>query len=110
MEKSEIAVHVLTFSPHSLFAIRYSLFASSRQHSPANQRFHVPDILTADFLGHRSDAGGPRHGMPREKQMVAGADQAGVEHHGIDLAELATSDAFGEQAAMKIEQGRHKEL
>src|SRR5579863_6646625 len=97
-----LIIRSLPATPHSLFATRY--------HTSANQRFHVPDILTADLLGHRSDAGGTRHCVPREKQMVAGADQAGVEHHRIDLAELAASDAFGEQAAVKFEQGRHKEL
>src|SRR6202030_2312172 len=92
-----------------LFAIRHSLFALSH-HSPANQRFHVPDVLAADFVGDRSDAGGARHRVPPEKKVVAGADQAGVEQHRIDLAELAAFDAFREQAAVKVEQRRDKEF
>src|SRR5882757_6271925 len=94
---------------YSLFAIRYSLFAFFH-HSPANQRFHVPDVLAADFVGDRSDAGGARHRVPAEKQVVAGADQAGVEQHRIDLAELAGPDAFREQAAVKIQERRYKEF
>src|ERR1700692_2335952 len=93
------------------FATRHSLFASScRQHAAADQRFHVPDVLAADLVGDGTDAGGARHRVPPEKQMIAGADQAGVEQHRIDGAELAAPDAFREQAAMKIEQGCYKEF
>src|SRR5258708_3536167 len=89
----------------SAFAIPYSLFASScrRQHASANQRFHMPDVLTADLVGDRPNAGRARHRVPPEKQMIAGADQAGVEQHRIDVAELAGGDAFREQAAMKVQ-------
>src|SRR5260370_36366009 len=95
------AVYVLTFS--SLFATPYSLLAvsSRRQHAPANQRFHMPDVLAADLFGDRPDTGRARHRVPPEEQMIAGADQAGVEQHRIDLAELAAPDAFREQAAME---------
>ena len=48
--------------------------------------------------------------MTSEEQMVAGADQAGVEQHRIDFAELAGLDALGEQSAMKIQQRRHEEF
>jgi hypothetical protein len=48
--------------------------------------------------------------MPSEKQMVAGADQAGIEQHRIDDPELAGLDAFREQPAMKIEQRGDKEF
>src|SRR5580704_14639933 len=97
--------------PYSLFAasIRYSLFAFS-QHASANQRFHVLDVLPADLVGDGTDAGRARHRVPSEEQVIAGADQAGVEQHGIDGAELAGPDAFGEQAAMEIKQGCHEEL
>src|SRR5665213_2680151 len=103
--------------PYSLFATPYSPFRHSllpirysSQHSSANQRFHVPDILPADLVGDRADAGGARHRVPAEKQMIAGADQAGVEQHRIDGAELAGLDAFGQQAAMKIQQWRDEEF
>jgi len=68
----------------------------------------MPDVLAADFVGDRPDTGGARHRVPPEKQVVAGADQAGVEQHRIDIAELAGPDAFGEQAAMEVEQRRDK--
>ena len=48
--------------------------------------------------------------MPPEKQMIAGTDQAGVEQHRIDVAELAGLDALRQQAAMEVEQRRDKEL
>src|SRR5512140_2619243 len=70
-------------------------FRIRRQHAAANQRFHMPDILAADFFGDRPDAGRARHRVPPEKQMVAGADQAGVEQHRIDVAEFAALDALG---------------
>src|SRR6202166_3088193 len=77
-----------------------------RQHASANQRFHVPDVLAADLVGDRADAGRARHRVPPEEQMIAGTDQAGVEQHRIDVAEFASPDAFGKQAAMKIQQRR----
>src|SRR5450759_681018 len=85
-------------------------FLVRRQHAPANQLFHVPDVLAADLVGDRPDAGRARHRMPPEKQMVAGADQAGVEQHRIDGAELAGLDALREQTAMEVEQRRDKEF
>src|ERR1700760_2632156 len=93
---------------HSLFAIRYSLLTF--KNSPANQPFHMPDVLPADFVGDGTDAAGARHGLASEEQVIAGADQAGVEQHRIDLAELAGLDALAEQAAMKIQQGCYKEF
>src|SRR6476646_8549504 len=54
-----------------------------------NQRFHVPDVVAADLIGHGTDAGRARHRVPTEEQMIAGADQAGVEEHRIGAAELA---------------------
>src|ERR1700724_3801961 len=98
----------LQFLP-PLFATRHSLFATI-QHAAANQRFHMPDVLAADLVGDRADAGGARHRVAAEKQMVAGTDQAGVEQHRVDLAELAGPNAFGEQPAMKIQQGCDKEF
>src|SRR5712691_12622506 len=88
------------------FPIRYSLFAIRYfyspltirpffQHSAADQRFHVLDVVAADLVGDGTDAGGARHRVPAEKQVIAGADQAGVEQHRIDLAKLAAPDAFG---------------
>src|SRR6266700_4600812 len=56
---------------HSLLAIRYSPV----QHSAADQRFHVLDVLAADFVSDRTDAGGARHRVAAEKQVIAGADQ-----------------------------------
>src|ERR1700730_3296740 len=94
--------------PYSLLAIHYSLFAC--QHAAANQRFHVPDVLAADLVGDRPDAGRARHRVAAEKQVVAGADQAGVEQHRIDFAELAGLDAFRQQPAMKVEQWRDEEF
>src|SRR5882672_1450640 len=76
------------------------LLRVGRQHAAADQRFHVLDVLAADFVGDRPDAGRARHRMPSEKQMVAGADQAGIEQHRIDGPELAGLDAFREQPAM----------
>src|ERR1700730_1363672 len=120
--------HVSVRSIFPLFAIRYSLFAvyslllirhffATRhsllpfsQHATADQRFHMPDVLATDFVGDRPDAGGARHRVPPEKQGVAGADQAGVEQHRIDVAELAAPDAFRQQPAMKVEQRRDKEF
>src|ERR1700686_3720528 len=88
-----------------------SVFTPSRgQHAAANQRFHMPYVLAADLLGDRPDAGCARHRVTSEKQMIAGADQAGVEQHRIDGAELAASDALGEQAAVEIQQRRDKEF
>src|ERR1700704_3462600 len=100
MEKYKTpAIYVAISS--SLIATPYSLFATI-QHTAANQRFHMPDVLTADLFGDRPDAGGARHRVAAEKQMVAGADQAGVEQHRIDLAKLAGPDAFRQQTAMEI--------
>src|SRR5258708_40077186 len=99
-----------------LFAIRYSLFATHyslltcRQHAPANQRFHVPDVLAADFLGDGPDTGRARHRVAAEKQMIAGSDQAGVEQHRIDVAKLAGTDNFREEAAVEIQKRRDKEF
>src|ERR1700686_2039955 len=81
-----------------------------RQHASANQRFHVPDVLAAALVGDRADAGRARHRVPPEEQMIAGTDQAGVEQHRIDVAEFASPDAFGKQAAMKIQQRRDEEF
>src|SRR5580704_3580456 len=97
----------------SCFFIHYSLLAlllATRpfQHSSANQRFHMADILVTDFVGDRSDAGRPRHRVAAEKKMVAGADQAGVEHDRIDVAEFAGPNALFQQAAMEIQQGCYK--
>src|SRR5882757_1411350 len=103
----------------SPFAIRYSLFAVSLlairgflffQHPAADQRFHMLDVLAADFVGDRTDTGRARHRVAAEKQVVAGADQAGVEQHRIDAAELAGLDAFRQQPAMKIQQRRDEEF
>src|SRR4051794_22643064 len=80
------------------------------QHPAADQRFHMLDVLAADFVGDRADTGCARHRVAAEKQVIAGADQAGVEHHGIDVAELAGLDALGEQPALEIEQGCDEEL
>src|ERR1035437_3420392 len=87
----------------SSFGCRGSVFRVRGQHATANQRFHMPDILAADLVGDRPDAGRARHRVPPEKQMVAGADQAGVEQHRIDGTELAGLDAFREQAAMEVQ-------
>src|ERR1700730_13729790 len=91
--------------PHSLFATPYSPF----KNPPTNQPFHVPDILPAHLLGDRTDAARARHGLAAEKQVIAGADQAGVEQHRIHFAELAGLDALVEQAEMEVEQRRDKE-
>ena len=64
----------------------------------------------ADLVGDRPDAGGARHRVAAEKQVIAGADQAGVEQHRIDFAEFAAPDAFREQPAMEIQQRRDKEF
>src|SRR3979490_3216843 len=42
------------------------------QHAAANQRFHMFDVLAADFVGDRPHASRARHRVPPEKQMVAG--------------------------------------
>src|ERR1700689_3583678 len=111
MGKNDLPLYSLFYSPFSLFAasIRHSLFASS-QHASADQRFHMLDVLAADLVGDGADAGRARHRMAPEEQVIAGADQAGVEQHGIDGAELAGPDAFGEQAAMEIQQRCDEEL
>src|SRR5665213_15276 len=77
-----------------------SLFAT-RQYSPADQRFHVPDILPAHLVGDGADAAGARHRMPSEKQVIAGADQTRIEQHRIDVAEFAGLDALRQQPPMK---------
>src|SRR5882724_1082319 len=87
---------------HSLLPIRFF----SSQHPPADQRFHVPDVLAADLVGDGTYAGGARHSVPPEKQMIAGADQAGIEQHRIDVAEFTGLDAFRQQAAMETQQRR----
>src|SRR5580704_6485372 len=81
-----------------------------RQHAAADQRFHVPDVLAADLIGDGTDAARARHRMPSEKQMIAGADQAGVEQHWIDGAELAGLNPCREQAALEVQQGCDKEF
>ena len=92
-------------------AIRDSPFSHSVvQHAAADQRFHVLDVLAANLVGDRTDAGGARHRVAAEKQMIAGADQAGVEQHRIDLAELAGLDAFRQQPAMEIQQRGDEEF
>src|SRR6476620_11778481 len=75
-------------------------FLGLREDAAADQRFHVLDVLPADVIGDRTDAGRARHRVPAEKQVVAGADQAGVEQHRIGGAELAAADPFVEEAAM----------
>src|SRR4051812_7792363 len=67
------------------------------QHSAADQCFHMLDIFAADFVGDGTDAGRARHRLAAEEQVIASADQAGVEHDRIDLAELAGLDALSEQ-------------
>src|SRR5712675_1926983 len=73
------------------------------QHAAADQRFHVLDVFAADFVGDRANPDRARHGVAAEEQVIAGADQAGVKQHRIDIAELAAPDALGEQPAMKIQ-------
>src|ERR1700744_1449033 len=89
--------------------LRTSLSRSGRvrrtEDTAAQQRFHMPDVLPAHFLGDRTDAAGARHGLAAEEQVIAGADQAGVEQHRIHFAEFAAPDALVEQAALKVEQG-----
>src|SRR5450759_391946 len=89
---------------------RGSRLGIGRQHAAADQGFHVSDILAADLVGDRPDARRARHRVPPEEQMVAGADQAGVEQHRIDVAEFAGLDAFREQAAVKAQERRDKEF
>src|SRR5215218_5799021 len=86
------------------------LFRVGRQHACANKRFHVPDVLAADLVRDWPDAGDARHRVPSEKQVITGADQAGVKQYGVHIAELARLDAFQEQAPMKFQQRRNKEL
>src|ERR1700733_346963 len=86
------------------------LFVLSVQHPTEDQRFHVADILAAYFVCARPEASRARHCVASEEQMIAGADQAGVEQHRIDRAEFPGLDAFGQQAAMEIQQRRHEEL
>src|SRR5947207_10554819 len=94
-----------------LFATRHSLFAPfNRQHAAANQRFHVLDVFAADFVCDRTDPDRAGHRVAAEEQVIAGADQAGVEQYRIDIAELASLDAFGEQAAMKIQKWRDEKF
>ena len=81
-----------------------------REDATADQRFHVLDVLPADVIGDRTDAGRARHRVPAEEQVIAGADQAGVEQHRIGLTKLAAADALGKQAAMKVEQRRDEEF
>src|SRR5689334_18005274 len=86
--------------PYSLLPIRYSL---PPHHSTADQRFHVLDVIAADIVGDGTDAGGARHRVPAEKQVIAGADQARIEQDRIDIAELAGLDALGEQPPLKLQ-------
>src|ERR1700730_3224987 len=104
MEKIDSTIYV-----QSLLATRHSPFLFATLYSPSpppcppNQRFHMLDVLAADFVGDRPDAGRARHRVPPKKQMVAGADQAGIEQDRIDVAEFAGPDDFGEQAAMEVQ-------
>src|SRR5262249_53059653 len=95
-------------TPYSLLPIRYSL--SFFHHSTADQRFHVLDVVTADSVGDGTDAGGARHRMAAEKQVIAGADQACVEQDRIDISELARLDALRQQPAVKVQQRRNEEF
>jgi len=70
----------------------------------------MPDVWRQTSSVTGPDTGGARHRVPPEKQVVAGADQAGVEQHRIDVAELAAPDAFRQQPAMKIQQRRDKDF
>src|ERR1700676_5629980 len=92
--------------PYSLFATPYSPL----QHASADQCFDVPDVLPATLVGDGTDAGRARHRVAAEKQVIAGADQAGVEQYRIDVAEFAGLDSFGQQAAMKVQQGCDEEF
>lgn len=89
---------------------RGSPFIVGIQHAAADQRFHMLDVFAADVVGDGTDADRARHRVPAEKQMVAGPDQAGVEQHRIDVAEFAGLDAFGEQAAMEVQERRDKKF
>src|SRR5262249_10561671 len=80
------------------------------QHAAADQCLHVLDVVAADLVGDGADAARTAHRMPAKEQMIAGADQAGVEQDRIDLAEFARSDTLGKQPAMKIEQRRDEEF
>jgi hypothetical protein len=68
------------------------------------------DIFAADLVGDGTDAGRPRHRVAAEEQVIAGANQAGVEHHGVDVAELAGLDALGEQAPLELQKRGHEKL
>src|SRR5258708_4449901 len=116
-EKTDTSTWVLFSFPirYSLLPIRH-FFATRHsllpfvQHAAAEQRFHMPDVLATDLVGARPDAGGAGNRVPPEKQVVAGADQAGVEQHRIDVAELAAPDAFRQQPPVKVQQRRDKEF
>src|SRR5262249_45671999 len=71
----------------SLFATRFL------QHTCANQRFHVPDVIAADLVGDGADAACARHRLAPEKQVIASANEAGIEQHRIDFAKLAGAHA-----------------
>src|SRR5689334_15742500 len=93
-----------------LSPIRYSLFAiRPLAYSAADQRLHMRDVLTADVISHRPDAGYTRHRVPAEEQVIAGTDQAGVEQHRIHASEFAGRNALLEQAALEIQQRRNEE-
>src|SRR6267378_4253222 len=93
-----VPVLLVVKAERSSFGCRGNPLRVFGEHAAAYQRFHVLDVLAADFLGDRPDAARARHCVAAEKQMVAGADQAGVEQYRIDVAEFAAADAFGEQA------------
>src|ERR1700754_4348278 len=81
-----------------------------RQHAAKNQRFHMRDVIAAHLVGDGARAGGARHRMPAEEQVIAGADQAGIKQHRIDAAEFAGGDAFRQQAALEIQERPDKEF
>src|SRR5882672_8192122 len=56
-----------------------------RQHAAEQQRFHMRDVIAAYLVGDGTYAGGARHRMAAEEQMIAGADQARVEQDRIDF-------------------------
>src|ERR1035438_6578673 len=70
-----------------LFATPYSLL-SFVQHPAKDQRFHMLDVIPADLVGDGANSDRTRHRVAAEKQMIAGADQAGVEQERIGDAGL----------------------
>src|SRR6266850_4836703 len=82
----------------------------SVQHAAADERFHMLDIFAADLVGDGADAGRARHRVAAEEQVIAGANQAGVEHDRIDVAELAGLDALRKQPPLKFQERSHEKL